>query len=159
MKVVSIEELKQIAKQQEGEIITLPGFTDDTTVNVKVKRVSLMDLVQCEILPNPLLIQVNAIFHKRQAGHEFTKKEEEVSKEQLEKFTDIVYRNALVEPTIETFNEVGLKLTEVQKRLIAEYAIGDTSRLNQFRKVRENIKNNSTSSNVPQTSKRDNENK
>ena len=56
MQVTSLEELKQIAKKVNGEVIEIPGFDDMSVLNVKVKRVSLTDLVQCDVLPNSLLL-------------------------------------------------------------------------------------------------------
>lgn len=145
MQVTSLEELKQIAKIANGEVIEIPGFDDISVLNVKVKRVSLTDLVQCDVLPNILLLEVQKILDKRQKGHEMKGKEYERAVKNLEQFTEIVYKQALIEPSVDDFKSVGLELNKVQKSMIAEYAIGDTSRLERFRAFRESLKNNSTS--------------
>lgn len=145
MQVTSLEELKQIAKKANGEVIEIPGFDDMSVLNVKVKRVSLTDLVQCDVLPNILLLEVQKILDKKQKGHEMKGKEYERAVKNLEQFTEIVYKQALIEPSVDDFKSVGLELNKVQKSMIAEYAIGDTSRLERFRAFRENLKNNITS--------------
>ncbi|MDB8805014.1 hypothetical protein [Romboutsia sp. 1001216sp1] len=145
MQVTSLEELKQIAKKANGEVIEIPGFDDMSVLNVKVKRVSLTDLVQCDVLPNILLLEVQKILDKKQKGHEMKGKEYERAVKNLEQFTEIVYKQALIEPSVGDFESVGLELNKVQKSMIAEYAIGDTSRLERFRAFRESLKNNSTS--------------
>ncbi len=143
MQVTSLEELKQIAQKVNGEIIEIPGFDDMSVLNVKVKRVSLTDLVQCDVLPNILLLEVQKILDKKQKGHEMKGKEYERAVKNLEQFTEIVYKQALIEPSVDDFKSVGLELNKVQKSMIAEYAIGDTSRLERFRAFRESLKNNS----------------
>lgn len=145
MQVTSLEELKQIAKKVNGEVIEIPGFDDMSVLNVKVKRVSLTDLVQCDVLPNILLLEVQKILDKKQKGHEMKGKEYERAVKNLEQFTEIVYKQALIEPSVDDFESVGLELNKIQKSMISEYAIGDTSRLERFRAFRESLKNNSTS--------------
>ncbi len=145
MQVTSLEELKQIAKKAKGEVIEIPGFDDMSVLNVKVRRVSLTDLVQCDVLPNILLLEVQKILDKKQKGQEMKGKEYERAVKNLEQFTEIVYKQALIEPSVDDFKSVGLELNKVQKSMIAEYAIGDTSRLERFRAFRESLKNNSTS--------------
>lgn len=145
MQVTSLEELKQIAQKVNGEVIEIPGFDDMSVLNVKVKRVSLTDLVQCDVLPNILLLEVQKILDKKQKGHEMKGKEYERAVKNLEQFTEIVYKQALIEPSVDDFKSVGLELNKVQKSMVAEYAIGDTSRLERFRAFRESLKNNSTS--------------
>ena len=142
MQVTSLEELKQIAKKVNGEVIEIPGFDDMSVLNVKVKRVSLTDLVQCDVLPNILLLEVQKILDKKQKGHEMKGKEYERAVKNLEQFTEIVYKQALIEPSVDDFESVGLELNKVQKSMISEYAIGDTSRLERFRAFRESLKNN-----------------
>ena len=145
MQVTSLEELKQIAKKVNGEVIEIPGFDDMSVLNVKVKRVSLTDLVQCDVLPNILLLEVQKILDKKQKGHEMKGKEYERAVKNLEQFTEIVYKQALIEPSVDDFESVGLELNKVQKSMISEYAIGDKSRLERFLAFRESLKNNSTS--------------
>lgn len=142
MQVTSLEELKQIAQKVNGEIIEIPGFDDMSVLNVKVRRISLTDLVQCDVLPNVLLLEVQKILDKKQKGHEMKGKEYERAIKNLEQFTEIVYKQALIEPSVSDFESVGLELNKVQKSMIAEYAIGDTSRLERFRAFRESLKNN-----------------
>lgn len=147
MKAISLQELKKL-KQKIYETIEIPGFDDHSAIPVDVKKVSLMDLVDCKVLPNPLLMSVNAIFARQQKGPSPSTKELAIWENQLKEFTEIVYKEALVSPTPKNFEEAGLPLNSIQKRMIAEYAIGDVSTLNRFRKFREGLKNNSPSEGV-----------
>lgn len=158
MKAISLQELKKL-KQEVYETIEIPGFNDQSAIPVDVKKVSLMDLSECKILPNSLLMSVNAIFVRQQKGPAPSEKELAAWEQQLREFTEIVYKEALIQPTFKDFEEAGLPLTSIQKRMIAEYAIGDVSTLNRFRKFREGLKNNSSSEGVQQKTQRDNGNK
>lgn len=148
----SLQELKELAKQAQGEVIEIPGFSDTQVLKVKVKAVSLVELVQCDILPNPLLITINSIIHRQQKGELLKGKDAAMAKKNMEQFTEIVYKAALVEPSYKDFKDAGIELNLIQKRIIAEYSIGDTSTYNRFRKFRENFESDMASQNLSQTS-------
>ena len=116
MQVTSLEELKQIAKKAKGEVIEIPGFDDMSVLNVKVRRVSLTDLVQCDVLPNILLLEVQKILDKKQKGHEMKGKEYERAVKNLEQFTEIVYKQALIEPSVGDFKSVGSELIKFKNQ-------------------------------------------
>lgn len=158
MKPISLQELKQL-KKQIYEVIEIPGFDGQGAIPVEVKKVSLMDLVECKILPNPLLMAVNSIVVRQQKGPEPSEKELKMWEKQLDEFTDIVYKEALISPTYKDFEEAELPLSNIQKKMIAEYAIGDVTRLNRFRKFREDLKSNNSSEGVSEKAKRNNGNK
>lgn len=146
--VITLEQLKNL-KESNSSVIEIPGFTDDQAIGVRVKKVSLLELTQCGVLPNALLVAVNNIFVRRSRGDEFTTEEVQIYEKQMEEFTEVVYKAALIEPTAEDFDSVGMPLTKIQKRVIAEYSIGDTSTLERFRKYRESIANNSDGQELP----------
>ncbi|MGL4253156.1 MAG: hypothetical protein ACRCR2_03735 [Fusobacteriaceae bacterium] len=151
MSIISLEELQQIASERQGEELEIPGFTDTSVMTVKVRKISLLELVQEGVLPNPLLLAVNAIIKKQNDGEVWEGEQLERVSSTMGNFTEIVYKAALVEPTADTFISLGLELTQIQKRIIAEYSIGDVSTLERFRKFRADYENTMASQEVQQT--------
>ncbi|MGX4600243.1 hypothetical protein [Faecalimicrobium sp. JNUCC 81] len=147
----SLQELKALAEQTKGEVIEIPGFLDTQVLRVRVKPVSLVELTQCDLLPNALMLTVNDIIQKQQKGEMFSGKEAAVAKKNMETFTDIVYKAALVEPSYKDFRDAGIELNLIQKRMIAEYAIGDVSTLNRFRQFRKDFESNTASEVLQET--------
>lgn len=104
LKVTSLEDLKQMA---EGEIISLPGFKEGMPFNARVKRVSLLNLIRKNVIPNQLLSAAEELFYGKQSSKGVDMKE-------LTNVMLIMAENALVEPSIKDLNEVGLELTDEQ---------------------------------------------
>ena len=103
MAVTKIEELKKLSKGIEVE---LPGW-DETPFICKLKRPSLLNLAGNGQIPNELLNAAYIVFNGS------SDKRDVVSlKERNELFT-IVAKAAMVEPTFEELQEIGLELTDL----------------------------------------------
>jgi len=107
MEVTSLEELREIAR---GEVIPLPGFTANKPFAVRVKRVSLLGLVQKGTIPNTLLGAANELFY----GKSSTNNNKSVDMKELTKVMTIMAESALLEPTAAQMKELELELTDTQ---------------------------------------------
>lgn len=104
LKVTNLEELKKIA---EGEVISLPEFKQGMPFNARVKRVSLLNLIRKNVIPNQLLSAAEELFYGKQSSKGADIKE-------LTHVMLIMAENALVEPSVEELETIGLELTDEQ---------------------------------------------
>lgn len=105
LKVTKLEDLKKL---NEGEVIELPAFDDNTPFTAKLKRPSLLSLCTGGSIPNELLGNVQELFEGKQKSD--IKKYAEV--------LDIVIKAAMVEPD---YDEVKEFLTDLQRLAIYSY--------------------------------------
>ena len=127
----SLEELKELAKAQEVEII---GWSEEPFV-CRLKRPSMLNMVASEQIPNPLLNAAYIMFN----GSKNTKDIVNM-KEQRELFT-IMAKAAMVDPTYSQLEEIGLELTDVQLMEIWNYTQIGVKGLFSFRTKQQDIKN------------------
>jgi len=121
LKPTNIDDLQKVRKMfKEGEVVELPAFDTGKPFVAKLKRVSLLDLVNSEILPNTLLGAVQEIYEGRQRTD--IKKYAEV--------LNIIASSALLEPEYESVKDI---LTAAQKVAILSYATQGVSGLLPFR--------------------------
>ena len=122
MAVTSIEDLKKIAEGQEVELI---GWGEEPFV-CKLKRPSMLGLVANGDIPNPLLNAAYILFN----GAKTTKD-----------LLTIMAKTAMVEPTYDDLEKIGLELTDAQLLEIYNYTQIGIKALTSFRAKQENIKN------------------
>lgn len=125
LKVTSLEQLKQMA---ECDVIELPRFKADIPFVVKVKRVSLLNLVRKGIIPNKLLSAAEELFYGKSSNK---------GNVDMKTLTDVMFimaENTLVEPSIKDLEEVGLELTDEQLVALFNYSQKGVEELESFRK-------------------------
>jgi hypothetical protein len=127
MKVTNINDLK---KFNDGEVIELPGFDDDTPFVAKLKRPSLLALCKAGAIPNQLLGAAQEIFEGRQKSN--IKNYADV--------LDVIISQALIEPAYEDVKEY---LTDMQRMAIFAYTQNGIKGLLPFREI-ERISKDST---------------
>ncbi|WP_096635817.1 esterase [Clostridium cochlearium] len=129
LKVTSLEQLKQMAK---CDVIELPRFKQEIPFVVKVRRVSLLNLVRKGIIPNKLLSAAEELFYGKSSNK---------GNVDMKTLTDVMFimaENALVEPSIKDLEEVGLELTDEQIVALFNYTQGGIEDLESFRKEPKN---------------------
>lgn len=131
MAVTSIEDLKKIAEGQEVELI---GWGEEAFV-CKLKRPSMLGLVANGDIPNPLLNAAYILFNGVK-----TTKDVINMKEQKELLT-IMAKAAMVEPTYDDLEKIGLELTDAQLLEIYNYTQIGIKALTSFRTKQKYIKN------------------
>jgi len=129
VKTTSLEEMKNLAVP----VVAIPAWDGESEINVRLKRVSLMSLIQAGQLPNELL----AIAYKtmgRAKGEESPA--EENDPEHMQKFTMLMHevaKHALVEPTYDEIVEHAAPLTDQQLLAIFMYCMSGVNALKSFR--------------------------
>ena len=131
MAVTSIEKLKKIAQGQEVE---LQGWDEEPFVCV-LKRPSLLGLVENGDIPNPLLHAAYILFN----GSNNPK--DQVNLKEMNDLYRIIAKAAMVSPTYEQLEEIGLELTDMQLLEIYRFTQLGVKSLISFRTKQEDIKN------------------
>lgn len=129
-KVTSIEELREIAS---GKIIPLPPFFggENETFNVRVKRPSILGLMESGKIPNNLKAKVEELFS---GTKEFDTDESENLLGDMYKLAEIFARETLVEPTYQDLEDLGITLTDEQLMVLMNFAQQGMAALGDFRK-------------------------
>jgi hypothetical protein len=130
MAVTSLENLKKLS---EGQEVELPGWDEEPFI-CKLKRPSLLGLVEGGQIPNPLLNASYILFNGAK-----TQKDVLNLKDQKE-ILDIVARAAMVEPTYQQLKDIGLELTDLQLLDIYNFTQLGVRSLISFRTKQGNIK-------------------
>ena len=130
MAVTSLENLKKLS---EGQEVELPGWGEEPFI-CKLKRPSLLGLVEGGQIPNPLLNAAYILFNGAK-----TQKDVLNLKDQKE-ILDIVARAAMVEPTYQQLKDIGLELTDLQLLDIYNFTQLGVRSLISFRTKQGNIK-------------------
>ena len=133
MNVTSLDELKEISK---GEIIELIGFNEKPFF-ARVKRPSFLNLAGSGAIPNELLTAAHMIFNGKSSMNK-----ESVSMAETNSLLRIVAKKALVEPSYEQLEDIGLELTDLQLLEIYNYTQQGVRALNSFRKKQKDIEDN-----------------
>ena len=122
-----ITNLAALEKAANGEIVTLPGWTEEQPFVARLKRASLTGMIRAGKIPNPLIAAAQKLYEgsgKSRANATF---------EETAKVMRLVAEEALAEPTMEQLKAAGLDLTEEQADQIYLYAIKGAKVLEAFR--------------------------
>ena len=131
MAVTSIEKLKKLSQGQEVE---LQGWDEEPFVCV-LKRPSLLGLVENGDIPNPLLHAAYILFN----GSNNPK--DQVNLKEMNDLYRIIAKAAMVSPTYEQLEEIGLELTDMQLLEIYRFTQLGVKSLISFRTKQEDTKN------------------
>lgn len=131
LKATSLEEIKNMAER----IVPISGFEPGETIYIKIRRASLIDLVERGAIPNELLAFVKDLI----SGNKGNKKNpvEEYSPEEFKQFIQVIdaaCAATVVEPAYEDLKPY---LTDRQKIQIYYYAQYGLKVLHSFRNQQE----------------------
>lgn len=133
LKVTSLEELKKVV---QGELVELPPFTDGTPFVARLKRPSMLALVQNGKIPNPLLTKANKLFSNGVPGVAHLGADDPAMLGDLIKLLDVICQDAFVEPKYNDLKEAGIGLTDEQYMAVFSYTQNGVKSLENFRKQR-----------------------
>lgn len=128
IKVTSIEELKQYSR---GNIVRLPDFAEGQPFYARLRRPSMMKMVEDQTIPNELIVTANELFTNR-AVNAVTVKNVNMMKEMLSVFKTIC-KACFVEPTYEELEDAGVELTDDQYTFVFNYSQQGVRALESFR--------------------------
>lgn len=126
--VTSLEAMKA----QSMPVVELPGWNDEDSIFVRMKKVSLLHLVSSGQLPNELL----AIAHKITSSEEGFNPIREGTPEELAEFNKLLHlmaQKSLVEPTYDDIVEHVGPLTDDQLSSIFVFCTAGVRALKNFR--------------------------
>lgn len=129
--VTSLAEIRNKACQ----VVELPGWEPGETFNVKLRRASLLSLVQSGSIPNQLLPIVYKIISSEGKYDPLTDSDPEEFIQFIE-MLNAVCKAVLVAPT---YDEVSEYLTDIQRSAIFIYAQQGLRSLEQFRQRQDAI--------------------
>lgn len=156
MKVVSLDELER--DFIKGEIISIPSWSDNRMIGVRVRQVSMINILSSGAIPNELIISVNEVFRKNKSIA-LNVNNTKVEKEHIRKYQDLIIKEALIEPSLMDLKSRGLELTDIQRNVILGYALGDDATLARFRTIKKPKKNNKHGKALQTKTERNNRNK
>lgn len=117
--ILNIKELKDMSTT----ILEIPDFKNEGTVNIRVKRPSIMGMAIQGKIPNNLMAVASKV-----AGLKSDNKETSVK--ELGQIYELYCRAVMVEPT---YDELKNYITDDQLLSIYEWAIGEGKQLENFR--------------------------
>jgi hypothetical protein len=129
--VTSLAEIRNKACQ----VVALPGWEPGETFNAKLRRASLLSLVQSGSIPNQLLPIVYKIINGEGQYNPLTDSNPEEFTQFIE-MLNAVCKAVLVEPT---YDEVSEYLTDIQRSAIFIYAQQGLRSLERFRQRQDAI--------------------
>lgn len=153
LKITSLSDLQKVA---QGEVVELPGFTENIPFVARLGRPSMLKMVGDGKIENSLLNTATSIFNGTTEGKE--DKNEDFLKEMynvMRKFADA----CLLEPTLEEVEGAGVELTDEQLMAIFNYSQRGVSALEKFHQEPEHTQDNKSVKDLPDTPKRTNRNK
>lgn len=129
-KVSSIAELQVY---QQGKVVELPGFGEGQPFYARLRRPSLLGLIQAGKIPNDLLNSANALFDGGVSSIASVTKDPEALKKVFE-VIDIICEATFVEPTYKELKDAGIELTDEQMLFVFGYGQVGVQQLDSFRK-------------------------
>lgn len=126
-KVTTIDQLKLMAG---GEVVKLPPFIQGQDFYAKLRRPSMLKLVQSGQIPNSLLRTANMLFSG--GVNEELDRDDEFMKDIFE-LIDVLAEAVFVEPSWNSLKQAGIELTDEQYMFIFNYTQEGVKALEPFR--------------------------
>ena len=131
IKVTSIDQLKLMSG---GEIVKLPPFIRGQDFYAKLRRPSMLKLVQSGQIPNSLLRTANMLFSG--GVNEELDRDDEFMKDMFD-LIDVLAGAVFVEPSWSELKHAGIELTDEQYMFIFNYTQEGVKSLEPFREDEE----------------------
>lgn len=131
IKVTSIDQLKVMSG---GEIVKLPPFIQGQDFYAKLRRPSMLKLVQSGQIPNSLLRTANMLFSG--GVNEELDRDDEFMKDMFD-LIDVLAGAVFVEPSWSELKQAGIELTDEQYMFIFNYTQEGVKQLEPFREDEE----------------------
>lgn len=131
IKVTSIDQLKLMSG---GEIVKLPPFIQGQDFYAKLRRPSMLKLVQSGQIPNSLLRTANMLFSG--GVNEELDRDDEFMKDLFD-LIDVLAGAVFVEPSWSELKQAGIELTDEQYMFIFNYTQEGVKQLEPFREDEE----------------------
>lgn len=131
--VTTIDQLKVMAG---GEIVKMPPFIEGQDFYAKLRRPSMLKLVQSGKIPNSLLRTANMMFSGEVEGE--LDRDDEFMKDMFD-LIDVLADSVFVEPSWSDMKQAGIELTDEQYMFIFNYTQKGVQAIEPFSEDKENI--------------------
>lgn len=134
--VTTIDQLKVMAG---GEIVKMPPFIEGQNFYAKLRRPSMLKLVQSGKIPNSLLRTANMMFSGEVEGE--LDRDDEFMKDMFD-LIDVLADSVFVEPSWSDMKQAGIELTDEQYMFIFNYTQKGVQAIEPFPQDKENTTTN-----------------
>lgn len=131
IRITSIDELKAMSG---GEIVKLPPFAQGQDFYAKLRRPSMLKLVQSGKIPNSLLRTANMLFSG--GVDKELDRDDEFMKDMFD-LIDVLAGAVFVEPSWSELKRAGIELTDEQYMFIFNYTQEGVKAVEPFREFKE----------------------
>lgn len=131
--VTTIDQLKVMAS---GEIVKMPPFIEGQDFYAKLRRPSMLKLVQSGKIPNSLLRTANMMFSGEVEGE--LDRDDEFMGDMFD-LIDVLADSVFVEPSWSDMKNAGIELTDEQYMFIFNYTQKGVQAIEPFSEDKENI--------------------
>ena len=129
-KVCTLEDLQRAFG---GEIVDLPGTTEEYPVlTVRLRRPSLLKMVQGGKIPNELLLEANKLFTRGAQGVANSGIADANMMTDMCKILDVICEAAFVQPKYSEIKAAGIELTDEQLLAVFNYTQNGVDALKSF---------------------------
>ena len=125
-KVLNIKDIEKLAAPE----VEIPGFDNDSTIFVKMKKPSLMTLIAEGKVPNHLLGVATRMIGGNGSKPKGKEETSEEKTKNIVNMLELYCEICLVEPT---YAELKAYLTDEQKEFIFDWGMGNVNKLSTFR--------------------------
>lgn len=130
-KQLKVTTLKELKTYKDGQVVELPPFAENQPLVARIRRPSILRLVEEGAIPNQLLGKANELYSNGTAGIMDTT-DENMMKDSMELFRTIA-KAMFVEPTYEQIIECTGGLTDEQFIFLFSYSQRGVKALENFR--------------------------
>jgi len=130
----SVTPLETIRLASMGSLVTIPGFSDGQTFNVRLRKPNMLTLIKLGKIPNELLNVAVELFEGKQ-------KDGNKNYAEMCGILAAFCEASLVEPTYKEMTDVGIELTMEQMMFIFKYTQGGVKSLKPFRDESADLQN------------------
>jgi len=124
-----VTSLETMRLASQGNLVTIPGFGDET-YTVRLRKPNMLTLIKSGRIPNDLLASAEGLFNSGKDGKKnYSGKELADICLLMETFCEA----CLVEPTYKELTDAGIELTQEQMQFIFNYSQGGVKSLKPFR--------------------------
>lgn len=127
---LNITPLKDLISYSEGSIVELPPFAEGQRFIAKLKRPSLLLMIEKGQIPNQLLKIATELFGGKV---KYEDKDEGSMMKDVLQVLKIMCESSFVSPTYKELTESGIELTDNQMMFIFNYSQTGVKALEQFR--------------------------
>lgn len=130
-KQTKVTSLNQLKDYMNGAVVRLPDFAEGQEFYARLKRPSLLRMVQNGVIPNELLTKTNELFVNSDTLESDVDNEKLMS--DMMQIFEVVADATMIEPTYQELKDNGVELTDQQLMFLFSYSQQGINTVSNFR--------------------------